>query len=99
MDREHTYSHDTLPPGAPLESDEIVVAALASSPPTQPTPPPRPAKRKLLLPIGLFVATCLSTFLAGGLLRPYSLASFLVAGLTYSGAVMTILLLMLKLLI
>ncbi|MGQ9822136.1 MAG: site-2 protease family protein [Thermogutta sp.] len=62
-------------------ANEIIVAELLPPPP----PPPRPPRRNWPLFIGLLLATCFSTFLAGGGL------SSVRGGLTYSFCLMTIL--------
>jgi Zn-dependent protease len=60
-------SGTTAPPadtGVTYEADAPIVRAELADPAAEPAPPPR-RRRRIWLPIVLFVLTCLSTFLAG----------------------------------
>ena len=53
---------------------EVLPAELAREPGMQPRPVARHHRRRVWLPLGLFLATCLSTLLAGGLLDALDLS-------------------------
>ncbi len=78
------------PANGPPPELEFGIPVLAEIPSQPPPPVPRRSRRRIILPIALFVITCVSTFTAG--------AGFLSGrfspsdGLIYMGAVMSILL-------
>jgi Zn-dependent protease len=93
MDGNQLYGPDAAggPPPQP-----IIIVEVSPAPPPQ---PPARFRRRVWLPVGLFVATCLSTFMAGLFptvffphLWPQLTAEQLLYALKYSSAVMTILL-------
>lgn len=51
---------------APLEPQQWVVPEVVPEPPAEEVKVPRPPRRRWTLPILLFVATCVSTYLVGG---------------------------------
>lgn len=55
---------------------EVILAELAPEPEMQPRPIARRFRRRVWLPLGLFLATCLSTLLAGGLLDAVQVGYF-----------------------
>jgi membrane-associated protease RseP (regulator of RpoE activity) len=87
---ENSY-HPLDPGGVPPEwhPPEIITAEVVSPPPWPVPPPPPPLRRGWKMPLALFVATCLSTFYAGGWsdTGPFNVAE----GLIYSACLMTIL--------
>ncbi len=86
--------NENRPPDQEIaERSEVVVAELVSGPPNEALPVARLAQRRLWLPVGLFVATCLSTLFAGTLMAEsgQGLLHMLNGGLMYAVPLMTIL--------
>ncbi len=69
-------------------TDEIIVAELVPEPEEKPAGPRR---RRVMLPLTMFLLTCVTTFVAGGASEATDAASFILAGFAYALPVMTIL--------
>ena len=72
-------------------TDEIIVAELVPEPPEAGDYSTGPHRRRVLLPLTMFVLTCITTFVAGGASEATDAASFILAGFAYALPVMTIL--------
>ena len=86
MSDDKHYTDSIFAGGDPQWSQEpiLIAAVIPEPPPSPPSPPPVP-RRRVWLPLGLFVATCLSTLYVGGM-------QFGAAGaLQYAACLMTIL--------
>ncbi len=73
------------------DQDEIIVAELVPEPPAADDKRPGPRRRRVMLPLIMFVLTCVTTFVAGGASEATDAASFVLAGFAYALPVMTIL--------
>lgn len=60
------HYHDSILTGqSQWSQDPILVAALVPEPPASPPAPPQVTRRRIWLPLTLFLVTCVSTFVAG----------------------------------
>ena len=95
MNEQYKHTDEPTRPGS-LILAELVPEPAANRPPSPPSQPQRP---KIALPLGLFILTCLSTFMVGGraagLISEFPLVidldKFLWGGFCYAVPLMTIL--------
>lgn len=72
-------------------TDDIIVAELVPEPSAGDDYRSGPRQRRVLLPLVMFLLTCITTFVAGGTSEGNDVASFILGGLAYALPVMTIL--------
>jgi len=66
MSSENLDRNDPLGQSGLPEPDELVLAVAVADPPLAEVPAPRLIRRRVGVPVALFIATCLSTLLIGG---------------------------------